>query len=62
VGRLILHTVAELGTLPALWRYLRQHDSHRGRGDRLREGPLKGRLEWRRPHRMPLPNLLKPPI
>jgi hypothetical protein len=31
-------------------------------GVRLREGPAKGTLEWRRPHRMTWQNLLKHPL
>jgi hypothetical protein len=53
--RLIFRTFAELGTLHALLRYLVQHDIQLG--GRLREGPSKGPLAWRRPNRMPLQNL-----
>jgi DNA invertase Pin-like site-specific DNA recombinase len=60
VVRLIFRKFDELGTLHALLRYLRQHDIHLG--VRLREGPCKGTLEWRRPNRMTLQNLLKHPI
>jgi Recombinase zinc beta ribbon domain len=60
VVQLIFGTFAELGTRHALWRSLRQHDLHLG--VRLRDGPMKGSLEWRRPTRMPLQNLLKHPI
>ena len=60
VVRLILRTCAELGTLHALLRYLVQHDMQRG--VRLREGPVKGPLEWRRPNRMTLQNILKHPL
>ena len=41
-------------------RYLVQHDIQLG--VRLREGPVKGPLEWRRPNRMTLPNMLKHPL
>ena len=60
VVRLICRTFEELGTRHALWRSRVQHDIHRG--VRLREGPVKGPLAWRRPHRMPWQNLLKPPL
>ena len=48
VVRLIFRTFEELGTLHALVRYLVQHDIQLG--VRLREGPVKGPLEWRRPN------------
>jgi DNA invertase Pin-like site-specific DNA recombinase len=60
VVRLIFRKFDELGTLHALLRYLVQHDIQLG--VRLREGPIKGILEWRRPNRMTLQNLLKHPI
>jgi Recombinase len=60
VVRLIVRKFAEWGTLHALLRYLRQHTSTVG--VRLREGPAKGTLEWRRPHRMTWQNLLKHPL
>jgi DNA invertase Pin-like site-specific DNA recombinase len=60
VVRLIFRQFDELGTLHALLRYLRQHDIHLG--VRLREGPCQGPLEWRRPNRMTLQNLLKHPL
>jgi hypothetical protein len=60
VGRLILQKCDELGTLHALLRYLRQHNITVG--VRLREGPVKGTLEWRRPTRMTVHNLLKHPL
>ena len=59
VVRLIFRKFDELGTLQALLRSLVQHDSQLG--VRLREGPAKGTLEWRRPNRMTLHNMLKPP-
>jgi hypothetical protein len=55
VGRLICRKFEDLGTLHALLRYLVQHDIHFG--GRLREGPAKGTLEWRRPKRMTLQNM-----
>ena len=60
VVRLIFRKFAELGTLQALLRYLVQHDIHLG--VRVREGPATGTLEWRRPHRMTLHNMLKHPL
>src|SRR5919206_5459 len=60
VVRLIFQKFDELGTLHALLRYLRQHNITVG--VRLREGPVKGTLEWRRPNRMTLQNLLKHPL
>lgn len=60
VVRLIFRKFDELGTLHALLRYLVEHDIQLG--VRLREGPFKGTLEWRRPNRMTLQNLLKHPI
>jgi DNA invertase Pin-like site-specific DNA recombinase len=58
--RLIFRKCDELGTRHALWRSLVQHDSQRG--VRLRAGPAKGTLEWRRPHRMTRQHLLKHPL
>jgi DNA invertase Pin-like site-specific DNA recombinase len=60
VVRLIFRKFDELGTLHALLRYLVHHNIQLG--VRLREGPAKGTLEWRRPNRMTLQNLLKHPI
>jgi hypothetical protein len=57
VVRLIFRKFEELGTLHALLRYLVQHDIQLG--VRLREGPAKGTLEWRRPNRMTRQNMLK---
>ena len=57
---LIFRKFEDLGTLHALLRYLVQHDIHLG--VRLREGPAKGTLEWRRPNRMTLQNMLKHPL
>jgi hypothetical protein len=41
-------------------RYLVHHDIQLG--VRLREGPAKGTLEWRRPNRMTLQNVLTHPM
>jgi hypothetical protein len=60
VVRLIFRKFEDLGTRHALLRYLVQHDIQLG--VRVREGPAKGTLEWRRPNRMTLQNMLKHPI
>lgn len=60
VVRLIFRKFAERGTLNAVLRYLVTH--HIQLGIRVREGPGKGDLEWRRPNRMTLQHLLKHPI
>jgi DNA invertase Pin-like site-specific DNA recombinase len=50
----------ELGTLGGLLRYLARNDIRLG--VRVREGPGKGQLVWRRPNRATLQNLLKHPL
>ena len=60
VVRLIFRKFDELGTLHALLRSLVQHDMQLG--GRLREGPVKGPLVWRRPNRMTLQNMVKHPL
>ena len=60
VVRLIFRKFAELGTLGGVLRYLAQQDIQLG--VRVREGPGKGALVWRRPNRMTLQNLLKHPL
>ena len=60
VVKLIFRKFEELGTLHALLRYLDKHGIQLG--VRIREGAGKGELEWRRPNRMTLQNLLKNPI
>jgi DNA invertase Pin-like site-specific DNA recombinase len=60
VVRLIFRLFEELGTSGAVLRYLAEHDIRIG--VRVREGPGKGTLVWRRPNRMTLQNLLKHPI
>ncbi len=60
VVRLVFRKFTELGTLHGVLRYLADH--HIRLGVRVREGPGKGELEWRRPNRMTLQNLLKNPI
>jgi hypothetical protein len=58
--RLIFRQLEGLGTRHARWRSLVPHDILLG--VRLREGPATGTLEWRRPHRLTRPTLLKHPI
>ncbi len=60
VVRLVFRKFEELGTLNAVLRYLVVHDIRLG--FRVREGIGKGELEWRRPTRAALQNLLKNPI
>jgi hypothetical protein len=60
VVRLLFRKFEELGTLHALLRSLVQHDIELG--VRLWAGSAKGTLEWRRPNRMPLQNMLKHPL
>jgi DNA invertase Pin-like site-specific DNA recombinase len=60
VVRLIFRKFEELGTLHAVLVYLVEHGIKLG--VRVREGEAKGELEWRRPNRMTLQNLLKHPI
>ena len=60
VVRLIFRKFEELGTLGSTLRYLAAHDVRLG--VRVREGPGKGELVWRRPNRMTLQNLLKHPL
>jgi len=60
VVRLIFATFQELGTLGSVLRYLAEHDIRLGM--RVREGPGKGTLVWRRPNRMTVQTLLKHPL
>jgi len=60
VIRLIFRKFEELGTLNAVLRYLVTHEIQLG--IRVRERLGKGELEWHRPNRMTLQNLLKNPI
>ena len=60
VVRLIFAKFAELGTLHGVLRWLADHDVELGM--RLRAGPDKGELVWRRPNRMTLQNMLHSPI
>jgi DNA invertase Pin-like site-specific DNA recombinase len=60
VVRRIFAQFAEVGTLGGLLRALARHDIRLG--VRVREGPSKGQLVWRRPTRATLQNLLKHPL
>lgn len=60
VVRLIFAQFEELGTLGGLLRYLARQDIRLG--VRVREGPGKGQLVWRRPNRATLQNILKHPL
>ena len=60
VVKLIFRKFEELGTLNAVLRYLVKH--HIQVGVRSHSGLNKGDLEWRRPNRPTLQNLLKSPI
>jgi DNA invertase Pin-like site-specific DNA recombinase len=57
---LIFAKFAELGTLHGVLRWLVDHDVELG--IRLRCGPDKGELCWRRPNRMTLQNILHSPV
>ncbi|GGM26481.1 hypothetical protein GCM10010129_83710 [Streptomyces fumigatiscleroticus] len=59
VIRLLFAQFERLGTLHGVLRYFVDHDIQLG--IRLREGPDKGTLEWRRPNRMTLQTLLHNP-
>lgn len=60
VVQLIFRKFEELGTLNAVLRYLVRNNVQLG--IRVRSGLGKGELEWHRPNRMTLQNLLKHPI
>jgi DNA invertase Pin-like site-specific DNA recombinase len=60
VVRLIFRKFEELGTLNAVLRYLVTQQLQVGL--RLREGPNRGELVWRRPNRQTLQNLLHNPL
>jgi hypothetical protein len=60
VVRLVFRTFDELGTLGGLVRYLAQHRIQLG--VRVREGPGKGELVWRRANRATLQMMLKHPL
>src|SRR5579883_794874 len=58
--RFVFRTFDELGTLGGLVRYLAQHQIQLG--VRVREGPGKGELVWRRANRATLQMMLKHPL
>ncbi len=60
VVRLIFRKFEELGTLGSLVRYLVQQQIQLG--IRVREGPGKGTLAWRRPNRVTVQMMLKHPL
>src|SRR5258706_4245745 len=60
VVRLIFAQFEEQGDLGGLLRYVARQDIRLG--VRVREGPGKGQLVWRRPNRATLQNLLKHPL
>jgi DNA invertase Pin-like site-specific DNA recombinase len=60
VVRLVFAKFAELTTTHAVLRYLVDHGIELG--VRLRSGPDKGELEWRRPNRMTLQLMLHSPV
>ena len=60
VVRLIFRKFEELGTLHGVLAYLVEHGVKLG--IRVRQGEAKGELEWRRPNRMTLQNVLRHPI
>jgi DNA invertase Pin-like site-specific DNA recombinase len=60
VVRLVFQKFTELGTLDGVLRYLAQHEIQVG--IRVREGPGKGQLAWRRPNRPTLQQILKHPL
>jgi DNA invertase Pin-like site-specific DNA recombinase len=60
VVRLVFAKFAEFGTLHAVLRWLVDHGVELG--IRLRAGPDKGELVWRRPNRMTLQNILHSPV
>lgn len=59
VVRLIFRKFEELGTMNAVLQYLVKNNVQLG--IRVRDGHAKGELEWRRPNRMTLQNLLHNP-
>jgi DNA invertase Pin-like site-specific DNA recombinase len=60
VVRLVFATFARLGTLNAVLRYLVEHEVQLP--VRAHSGPSKGELEWRRPTRETLQNMLHNPV
>ena len=60
VVRLVFQKFTELGTLDGVLRYLARYEIQFG--IRVREGPGKGQLVWRRPNRPTLQQILKHPL
>jgi hypothetical protein len=60
VVRLVFSKFTEIGSLNGLLRWLVEHQVQMG--VRLRCGPGKGDLEWRRPNRVTLQNMLHNPV
>jgi DNA invertase Pin-like site-specific DNA recombinase len=60
IVRFVFRTFDELGTLGGLVRYLASHQIQLG--VRVREGPGKGELVWRRPNRATVQMMLKHPL
>ncbi len=60
VVQLILDKLVEIGSLYGVFRYLAQHRIRIG--FRLRQGPRRGELEWRRPTLLTVSAILKHPI
>lgn len=58
--RLVFQKFEELGTLHSVLRYLVKHNLKLG--VRIREGEFKNELEWRRPNRVTLQNMLHNPM
>jgi len=60
IVRLVFEKFTELGTLGGVLGYLARHEVQVG--IRVREGPGKGQLVWRRPNRPTLQQILKHPL
>lgn len=60
VVRLVFDTFEELGSVNALLRYLVRHEVRLG--VRAHSGGERGELQWRRPHRVALGNMLSHPL
>lgn len=60
IVRLVFEKFTELGTLGGVLSYLARHEIQIG--IRVREGPGKGQLVWRRPNRPTLQQILKHPL
>lgn len=60
VVRLVFEKFDQLGSIPALLRYLARHEIQLG--VRPHKGPNPGQLEWRRPNRTSLRGMLRHPM